>query len=77
MFITVIPVAINQGHCDSTVHCTRISVMSIRRNCTLVSEYEQSFKLPLNEQRQCGVKLKLRTMWFVFIPRYYSDMYFE
>ena len=42
-------VATNQGHCDSTVHCQRISFMSIRRTCTEVSVYEQSFKLPVND----------------------------
>lgn len=48
-FIVVSLVAINQGHCDSTVHCQRISFMYIRRTCDEVSVYEQSFKLPIND----------------------------
>jgi len=28
----------------------KISVMSIKRNCTLAYEYERSFKLPLDDR---------------------------
>ena len=43
-------VAINQGHCDSTVHSKRILVMPITRNCTSVYKYEQSLKLRLDDK---------------------------
>jgi hypothetical protein len=72
----VLLVTMNQGQCDSTVHSKTISVRPIRRNCTLVYEYDKSFKLPLDSKEamwrenrnceQCGVEL---------IARYYPDMY--